>query len=170
MMRRPPRSTLFPYTTLFRSDRGALDAGCLGSLLPGGRPVADPAARVDVGAVWGGTVPVTGWRDAFGILRGAADGTLGGLVLAGIELDDLADPVLARAAVERAGFVVSLEVRESPVTRMADVVLPVAPAAEKSGSFMTWEGRGHNGRGNAVNPNTPKKLMSVFSLKKKNKY
>src|SRR3712207_7609639 len=75
MMRRPPRSTLFPYTTLFRSDRGALDAGCLGGLLPGGRPVADPAARVDVGAVWGGTVPVTGWRDAFGILRGAADGT-----------------------------------------------------------------------------------------------
>src|SRR3712207_7218823 len=24
MIRRPPRSTLFPYTTLFRSDRGAL--------------------------------------------------------------------------------------------------------------------------------------------------
>src|SRR3712207_7865309 len=29
MIRRPPRSTLFPYTTLFRSDRGegTLDAG-----------------------------------------------------------------------------------------------------------------------------------------------
>src|SRR2546426_7554168 len=25
MIRRPPRSTLFPYTTLFRSDRGAED-------------------------------------------------------------------------------------------------------------------------------------------------
>src|SRR5712675_3257281 len=24
MIRRPPRSTLFPYTTLFRSDRGAV--------------------------------------------------------------------------------------------------------------------------------------------------
>src|SRR2546430_11025766 len=24
MIRRPPRSTLFPYTTLFRSDRGSL--------------------------------------------------------------------------------------------------------------------------------------------------
>src|SRR5205809_4293707 len=24
MLRRPPRSTLFPYTTLFRSDRGAV--------------------------------------------------------------------------------------------------------------------------------------------------
>src|SRR2546428_1211153 len=30
MIRRPPRSTLFPYTTLFRSgDRGNLPAGCL---------------------------------------------------------------------------------------------------------------------------------------------
>ena len=122
-------------------DRGALDAGCLGSLLPGGRPVADAAARVDVGAVWGSDVPATGWRDSFGILSGAADGTLGGLVVAGVELDDFADPALARAAVERARFVVSLEVRESPVTRLADVVLPVAPVAEKSGSFTTWEGR-----------------------------
>src|SRR5256712_6280380 len=26
MIRRPPRSTLFPYTTLFRSDRGGLFA------------------------------------------------------------------------------------------------------------------------------------------------
>ncbi len=122
-------------------DRGALDAGCLGSLLPGGRPVADAAARVDVGAVWGSDVPATGWRDAFGILSGAADGTLGGLVVAGVELDDFADPAFARAAVERARFVVSLELREGPVTRLADVVLPVAPVAEKSGSFTTWEGR-----------------------------
>src|SRR3712207_8629195 len=29
MIRRPPRSTLFPYTTLFRSDQGA-DEGVLG--------------------------------------------------------------------------------------------------------------------------------------------
>src|SRR5256885_7670417 len=29
MIRRPPRSTLFPYTTLFRSlTRGTLDVGC----------------------------------------------------------------------------------------------------------------------------------------------
>src|SRR4051794_41260360 len=34
MIRRPPRSTLFPYTTLFRSQvemRGAADAGHLGA-------------------------------------------------------------------------------------------------------------------------------------------
>src|SRR2546422_8362002 len=44
MIRRPPRSTLFPYTTLFRSARvGALQgrprAGQLGQLLPPGEEV-----------------------------------------------------------------------------------------------------------------------------------
>ena len=38
-------------------ERGALEAGCLPNLLPGGRPVADAAARVDLGTVWGATVP-----------------------------------------------------------------------------------------------------------------
>src|SRR5438034_8123896 len=30
MIRRPPRSTLFPYTTLFRSEGGAIDVGADG--------------------------------------------------------------------------------------------------------------------------------------------
>src|SRR3712207_8203147 len=34
MIRRPPRSTLFPYTTLFRSDMEARYAGEGGLLLP----------------------------------------------------------------------------------------------------------------------------------------
>src|SRR3712207_7262721 len=34
MIRRPPRSTLFPYTTLFRSE-GLDVAGCAGPALPG---------------------------------------------------------------------------------------------------------------------------------------
>src|SRR3712207_9403827 len=60
MIRRPPRSTLFPYTTLFRSDPGgpaayddegelgvwhvALERGLLVAL---DDPVADPLPRVD---------------------------------------------------------------------------------------------------------------------------
>src|SRR2546421_8176977 len=38
MIRRPPRSTLFPYTTLFRSPGGRLPAG-LDGVPCGGRPV-----------------------------------------------------------------------------------------------------------------------------------
>src|SRR3712207_8552987 len=36
MIRRPPRSTLFPYTTLFRSWQGAGQSLALGSTLRGG--------------------------------------------------------------------------------------------------------------------------------------
>src|SRR2546427_12910168 len=40
MIRRPPRSTLFPYTTLFRSDRGGRHVGSscrVAGILVGGR-------------------------------------------------------------------------------------------------------------------------------------
>jgi len=33
-------------------ERGALEAGAIGNLLPGGRPVADAAARVDLASAW----------------------------------------------------------------------------------------------------------------------
>ncbi len=36
---------------------------------------------------------------------------------------------------------VALELRETDVTRAADVVFPVAPVTDKSGMFVTWEGR-----------------------------
>jgi NADH-quinone oxidoreductase subunit G len=122
-------------------DRGAVDGGCLPGLLPGGRPVDDAAARVDVGTVWGVSPPTTPGRDLDGILDAATSGDLGGLLVAGVDLDDLPDPAAARAALEAAGFVVSLELRESAVTELADVVFPVAAVAEKAGSFVNWEGR-----------------------------
>ena len=34
-------------------ERGALDAGALAGLLPGGRPLADTKARAEVAAAWG---------------------------------------------------------------------------------------------------------------------
>ncbi len=34
-------------------ERGAIEAGALPSLLPGGRPATDPRARVEVAAAWG---------------------------------------------------------------------------------------------------------------------
>jgi NADH-quinone oxidoreductase subunit G len=122
-------------------DRGALDAGCLGTVLPGGRPLGDAAARVDVSTVWGSEVPLTAGRDTDAILGAVTAGELDALLVGGVELDDLADPAAARAAVKAAGFVVSLELRASAVTELADVVFPVAPVVEKSGSFTSWEGR-----------------------------
>src|SRR5207253_3237513 len=34
-------------------ERGAVEAGALPDLLPGGRPVSDPAARAEVASAWG---------------------------------------------------------------------------------------------------------------------
>ncbi|AQA22270.1 molybdopterin oxidoreductase family protein [Rhodococcus sp. MTM3W5.2] len=123
-------------------DRGALEAGALPQLLPGGRPVADDAARRQVAQVWGLTdLPAMRGRDSADILAAARDGRLGALVVGGVEPGDMADPRAALAAIEAAGFVVSLELRHSEVTERADVVLPIAPVAEKPGTFLNWEGR-----------------------------
>jgi NADH-quinone oxidoreductase subunit G len=122
-------------------DRGAVETGCLPTLLPGGRPVADAEARADLAAAWGvESLPARAGRDTKEIIKAAAKHKLGGLVIGGVELADLPNPGKARKALDRA-FVVSLEVRESEVTRAADVVLPVAPPVEKAGTFVSWEGR-----------------------------
>src|SRR3712207_7942648 len=55
MIRRPPRSTLFPYTTLFRSDRITLEqiadklakAGYEIRIVPEGTDAHDPANTAD---------------------------------------------------------------------------------------------------------------------------
>ena len=73
------------------------------------------------------------------ILAGAD--AFGALVVGGVELADLPDPVAAAAALDAAPFVVSLEIRHSAVTERADVVFPVAPVVEKAGTFLNWEGR-----------------------------
>ncbi|KKK07142.1 NADH-quinone oxidoreductase subunit G [Micromonospora sp. HK10] len=125
-------------------DRGAVDAGCLPNLLPGGRLVTEPAARAELGEAWdipAGVIPSQAGRDTDGILTAAANGQLGALVVAGVDPADLADPRLAEQALDAVPFLVSLELRMSAVARRADVVLPVAPVVEKAGSFLDWEGR-----------------------------
>src|SRR2546426_8906893 len=47
MIRRPPRSTIFPYTTLFRSDVRAGTLAC-------GVPSSNPSARISADLVLGG--------------------------------------------------------------------------------------------------------------------
>ncbi|MER7473409.1 molybdopterin dinucleotide binding domain-containing protein, partial [Micromonospora sp. NPDC000018] len=88
-----------------------------------------------------GVIPSQAGRDTDGILAAAAGGQLGALVVAGVDPADLADPRLAEAALDAVPFLVSLEQRMSAVARRADVVFPVAPVAEKAGSFLDWEGR-----------------------------
>ena len=123
-------------------DRGAVDAGCLPNVLPGGRPVSDPAARIDTQAAWGvSSLPAQPGRDADEILISAADAELGALVVAGVDPSDFLDPQAALEGLEKIGFLVSIETRASQVTERANVVLPVSLIWERSGTFVTWEGR-----------------------------
>jgi NADH-quinone oxidoreductase subunit G len=122
-------------------ERGAIDSGALPNLLPGARVVSDAVGRAEVEAVWGAAVPAQPGRDVDAILHATADGSVAALVVGGFDVNDVADTATAHEALERAGFVVSLEVRRSAATEHADVVLPVAPAAEKAGRYVTWEGR-----------------------------
>ncbi|MGW0565244.1 NADH-quinone oxidoreductase subunit G [Streptomyces sp. NPDC003016] len=123
-------------------ERGAVEAGALPSLLPGGRPATDPRARDEVASLWGvAELPSRYGRDTGQIIEAVATGELAALLVGGVEVADLPDPPRAREALGQAGFIVSLELRPSEVTDRADVVLPVAAVAEKPGTFLNWEGR-----------------------------
>ncbi|WP_371546887.1 NADH-quinone oxidoreductase subunit G [Streptomyces sp. NBC_00554] len=123
-------------------ERGAIEAGALPSLLPGGRPATDPRARAEVAVAWGvSELPHRYGRDTGQIVEAAVGGELQALVVAGVEVADLPDPARAREALSEVGFLVSLELRPSEVTEHADVVLPVAAVVEKAGTFLNWEGR-----------------------------
>jgi NADH-quinone oxidoreductase subunit G len=142
-------------------ERGALDAGAVAGLLPGGRSISDPQARIDVAGVWGVSpddLPrYPGRRDTAAICHAVTPSSPASrlpvqatmdeetpataLLIAGVEpADDPARETLL-AACEGPAFVVAVATHHSEVTERADVVFPVAAVAEKAGSFTDWEGR-----------------------------
>jgi len=122
-------------------ERGALEAGAFAALLPGGRPVADSAARVDIAAAWGvSSLPTDAGRSGAQMIDAIHNDELDALVVGGVDIADLPNATRAAQAMKKA-FVVSLEIAHSSVTEIADVVLPVAAVTEKYGTFINWEGR-----------------------------
>ncbi len=121
-------------------ERGALAAGALGNLLPGGRPVSDAAARIDVQTAWGvDSLPTELGRSTEQILNSLnSEGGLDAVLIGGVDPSDISSAALGQLL---NSFVVSLEISHSAVTAIADVVLPVAAVTEKAGSFLDWEGR-----------------------------
>ena len=123
-------------------ELGTIQAGCMPNLLPGGRPLTDAAARVDVAAAWGiSSLTGDAGLSANEQLQAAAAGELKALVVAGVDPHDMADPDTALAGLENVSFLVSIEQRQSAVTERADVVFPAALLEEQSGHFMNWEQR-----------------------------
>jgi NADH-quinone oxidoreductase subunit G len=123
-------------------DRGAVEAGCLPGLLPGGGLASYAADREQLARYWGvEALPGGEGRGAWQILQAAADGEIDALLVGGVDPYDFADAPAVEAALYAARFVVSLEIRHSAVTRVADVILPVATVTGKAGAYFDWEGR-----------------------------
>ncbi len=133
-------------------DRGAVDAGLLPGLLPNGNSLSDAAARAKAAQIWAveeSELPKSAGRDFGGIVHAAANGELKALLITSVDVADTQHAASTLKAIENTPFVVSLEVRPSSVTELADVVLPVAVVTEKSGTFLDWEGRAR-GFGQAI--------------------
>src|SRR6266508_4538215 len=123
-----------------RPEAGSEGPGAEGAAA-GGRPVADAAAREALGEAWGATLPSEPGLDGPAILQAAADGQLGVLVLAGVDLiRDYGPRELAERALDNT-FVVAVDHALTDTTRRADVLLPGVVHAETEGTWTDWEGR-----------------------------
>ena len=116
-------------------ERGAIAAGALPNLLPGARPIEDASARVDISAAWSvDSVPTTAGMSTEEIINS----DLQAILIGGVDPMDISSDAKVKLAKK---FIVSLEIRQSDITEIASVVLPVAAVVEKSGSFMDWQGK-----------------------------
>jgi NADH-quinone oxidoreductase subunit G len=102
-----------------------------------------------VGAQLVGAQPRQGGQNAGQMLGAAADGkALKAVLLMGVEPEfDAANPSAARAAVDAAEMVVSLSPFKTRASEYADVLLPIAPFSETSGTFVNAEGRAQSFHG-----------------------
>ena len=146
-------------------ERGAIAAGALGTLLPGGRPVTDAGARVDVQSAWGvNSLPSAVGKSTNEILEALnkesdQDGALDAVVIGGVDPLDISDSALSQLLNT---FVVSLEISHSAVTAIADVVLPVAAVVEKGGTFIDWQGSSRSFE-KAIEDAVPRSDVKVLS-------
>jgi NADH-quinone oxidoreductase subunit G len=116
-------------------ERGAIAAGAMPNSLPGNRLVNDAAARVDIATAWA----VDSLLTATGLnTEEIINSDLQAVVVGGVDPMDISPDAKLKLSKK---FIVSLEIRQSDITEIASVVLPVAAVVEKSGSFMDWQGK-----------------------------
>ena len=119
-------------------ERGAIAAGAMPNSLPGNRLVSEAAARVDIATAWA----IDSLPSATGLnTQEIINSDLQAVVIGGVDPMDISPDAKLKLSKK---FVVSLEIRQSDITEIASVVLPVAAVVEKSGSFMDWQGKVRN--------------------------
>lgn len=124
------------------NSQGATDLGIHPDYLPGHRPIADAAARAEVGQVWGAELPTARGLALAEILEGIEANRIKALYVVG------SNPLRGEPEAERwEKALASLEclvvqdVFPNALTRLADVVLPAASLVEKDGTITSTERR-----------------------------
>jgi NADH-quinone oxidoreductase subunit G len=141
--------------------RGALDFGLTPGMLPGRVSVAEGASWF--AKHWGSGPSATG-LDTESMLRAAVTGELKALVLVGADpLADFPDRALAAKALASASFVVSIDTMPNASNTFADVLLPAAGYAEKSGTTTNLEGRVSNVRAKVSAPGLSRPDWMIFA-------
>ncbi len=122
--------------------QGACDMGSLPNVLPGYRPVSDPAARESAGSVWGSPVPERPGLTLTQLPEAILEGKIKALYIIG-ENPLLSDPdaTHVREALSRLPLLVAQDIFLTETARLAHVILPAAAAPEKEGTFTNTERR-----------------------------
>lgn len=118
---------------------GALDMGLAPGMFPGRVSIED--GRQWFVDAWGDAPEERGMGTP-DMIDAAVAGDLRALVLLGADpASDYADPALAAKALEKVPFLVAVDSFTTASTRHADVILPAAMFAERSGTTTNIEGR-----------------------------
>lgn len=122
--------------------QGVLDMGVLPSLLPGYQDLLDAKVRGTFEEVWNVSLPSQSGYNALEMMVHAEKGTMKALYLVGENpLVSYPDITQTQKALESLEFLVVQDLFLTPTARYADVVVPVAGFAEKSGTYTNFEGR-----------------------------
>ena len=122
--------------------QGACDMAALPNFYPGYQKVNEPAIQGKFEKAWGTKLSLTPGLTITDQLIQAREGNIKALYIIG-EDPMTSDPNIThvREGLERLEFLVVHEIYMSPTAKMADVVLPGASFAEKTGSFTNSERR-----------------------------
>jgi len=122
--------------------QGACDMGALPDVYVGYQKVDDPSVREKFEKAWAVKLSSKAGLTTTDQILQAKEGKIKGLYIIG-EDPVTSDPNISevRRALEKLEFLVVQEIYMSPTAQMADVVLPGASFAEKSGTFTNTERR-----------------------------
>jgi len=121
---------------------GAFDMGVVPDYLPGRRLFSFDENKIILEKQWQVKLASEPGLDMLSFIKGAESGQIKAVYIMGENLiRTLPQPQRVEAALGRLEFVVVQDIVNNRCTKLADVILPAAVFAEKSGSFTNMEGR-----------------------------